>query len=82
MSAMANTTLIVTTVTKLATNPRDADATPGTNSKDHPHGRSCPRRLDTSNEDCPEDRECFCGVGESYDDSYSHSYHDRDRSRH
>nr|GEV14250.1 reverse transcriptase domain-containing protein [Tanacetum cinerariifolium] len=53
-----------------------------TNSKDHPRGRSHPRRLDTSNEDCPEDRERFCGGGESYDDSYSHSYHDRDRSRH
>nr|GEX90357.1 reverse transcriptase domain-containing protein [Tanacetum cinerariifolium] len=38
--------------------------------------------LDTSNEDCPEDRECFRGVGESCDDSYSHSYHDRDHSRH
>nr|GEW27157.1 reverse transcriptase domain-containing protein [Tanacetum cinerariifolium] len=155
MSAMANTTLIVTTVTKPATNPRDADATlrvniqdfceeyyedilpiimdkvrrdkrkevhtrldfeessrekrtreghqrqsvfdrlsetyspsttksrPGrTNSRDHPCGRSHPRRLDTSNEDCPEDRERFRGVGESYDDSYSHSYHDRDRSCH
>nr|GEX91774.1 reverse transcriptase domain-containing protein [Tanacetum cinerariifolium] len=44
--------------------------------------RSRPRRLDTSNEDCPEDRERFCGVKESYDDFYSHSYHDRDRSRH
>nr|GEW81173.1 hypothetical protein [Tanacetum cinerariifolium] len=29
MSAMANTTPLVTTVTKPATNPRDADATPG-----------------------------------------------------
>nr|GEZ46976.1 hypothetical protein [Tanacetum cinerariifolium] len=29
MSAMANTTPIVTTVAKPATNPRDADATPG-----------------------------------------------------
>nr|GEU33276.1 hypothetical protein [Tanacetum cinerariifolium] len=165
MSAMANTTPIVTTVTKPATNPRDADATPRvniqdfceeyyedilpiimdkvrcdkrkevharldfgegskerrtredshhssararttkperlklrdrlrygdrhvldrpgrTNSRDHPRGRSRPRRLDTSNEDCPEDGECFRGVGESYDDSYSQSYHDRDRSRH
>nr|GFD51722.1 hypothetical protein [Tanacetum cinerariifolium] len=51
-------------------------------SRDHPRGRSCPRRLDTSNEDCHEDRECFRGVGESYDDSYSHSYHNRDRSLH
>nr|GEX90174.1 reverse transcriptase domain-containing protein [Tanacetum cinerariifolium] len=38
--------------------------------------------LDASNEDCPEDRDCFRDVGESYDDSYSHSYHDRDRSCH
>nr|GEY24546.1 reverse transcriptase domain-containing protein [Tanacetum cinerariifolium] len=157
---MANTTPIVTTVTKPATNPRDADATPRvniqdfcveyyedilpiimdkvrcdkrkevharldfgegsrerrtredshhsshrrqsafdrlsetyspsttksrpgrTNSRDHPRGRSRPRRLDTSNEDCPEDMERFRGVRESYDDSYSHSYHDRDHSRH
>nr|GEZ40584.1 reverse transcriptase domain-containing protein [Tanacetum cinerariifolium] len=40
------------------------------------------RRLDASNEGCPKDREHFRGVLESYDDSYSHSYHDRDRSRH
>nr|GEV04936.1 hypothetical protein [Tanacetum cinerariifolium] len=53
-----------------------------TNSRDHPRGRSRPRRLDASNEGCPEDRKRFCGVGESYDDSNSHSYHDRDRSRH
>nr|GEU34868.1 hyaluronan/mRNA-binding protein, Stm1 [Tanacetum cinerariifolium] len=53
-----------------------------TNSRDHPRSRSRPRRLDTSNEDCPEDKECFHGVGESYDDSYSHSYHDRDHSCH
>nr|GEY91965.1 reverse transcriptase domain-containing protein [Tanacetum cinerariifolium] len=162
MSAIVNTTPIVTTVTKPATNPRDADATPRVNiqdlyeeyyedilpiimdkvrhdkrkdiharldfgegsrerrtredfnhssararttkperlkvrdrlrygdrhvldrldSRDHPRGRSRPRRLDTSNEDCPEDRERFRGVGESYDDSYSHSYHDGNRSRH
>nr|GEU71979.1 reverse transcriptase domain-containing protein [Tanacetum cinerariifolium] len=160
MSAMANTTHIVTTVTKPATNPRDADGTPRVNiqdfckeyyediipiimdkvrrdkrkkvharldfgegsrekrtredshhsshqrqsafdrlsetyspsttksrpgrknSRDHPRGRSRPRKLDTSNEDCPEDRERFRGVRESYDDSYSHSYHDRDRSSH
>nr|GFA31165.1 hypothetical protein [Tanacetum cinerariifolium] len=30
----------------------------------------------------PKDRDCFHGIEESYDDSYSHSYHDRDRSRH
>nr|GFA13995.1 reverse transcriptase domain-containing protein [Tanacetum cinerariifolium] len=111
---MANTTLLVTTVTKPATNPRDVDATPGltsrisvkniirtsyqllwtkfavtdekrprgTDFRDHPRGRSRPHRLDTSNEDCSEDRERLCGVGESYDDSYSHSYRDRNRSRH
>nr|GEV83663.1 reverse transcriptase domain-containing protein [Tanacetum cinerariifolium] len=95
MSAMANTTLIVTTVTKPTTNPRDADATPRVNIQDFckeyyedilpiimDKGRSRPRRLDTSNENCPEDRERFRGIGESYDDSYSHSYHDRNRSRH
>nr|GEY28167.1 reverse transcriptase domain-containing protein [Tanacetum cinerariifolium] len=137
---MANTTPLVTTVTKPATNPRDVDATPrltsrisvknimrtsyqllwtkfamtnekgsmlghrrqsafdrlsetyspsttksrprGTDFKDHPRGRSRPHKLDTSNEDCPEDRERFCGVEESYDDSYSHFYHDENHSRH
>nr|GEV93514.1 nuclear pore complex protein NUP214 isoform X2 [Tanacetum cinerariifolium] len=54
----------------------------GTDSRDHPRGRSCPHRLDTSNEDCSEDKECFRGVGESYDDSYSHFYRDENRSRH
>nr|GEU55554.1 reverse transcriptase domain-containing protein [Tanacetum cinerariifolium] len=39
-------------------------------------------RLDTSNEDCPKDRERFRSVGESYDDSFSHSYRDGNRSRH
>nr|GEY44924.1 reverse transcriptase domain-containing protein [Tanacetum cinerariifolium] len=156
MSAIANTTLIVATITKSATNPRDVNTTPRVRlwerfprkknqrrfsrlkcqspdykdqrlkvrdrlrygdrhvldrlgqrrqsafnrlsetyspsttksrpgrkkSKDHPRGRSRPRRQDASNEDCPEDRERFRNVGESYDDSYSHSYHDRDRSRH
>nr|GEZ52125.1 reverse transcriptase domain-containing protein [Tanacetum cinerariifolium] len=113
MSAMANTTPLVTTVTKPTTNPRDADATPrvniqdfceeyyedilpiimdkvprdkrkevhasprGTDSRDHPWGRSRPHRLDTSNEDCPEDKERFRGVRESYDDSYSHSYRNK-----
>nr|GEY42222.1 reverse transcriptase domain-containing protein [Tanacetum cinerariifolium] len=54
----------------------------GTDSRDHPHGRNRPHRLHTSNEDCPEDRECFRGVGESYDYYYSHSYRDENRSRH
>nr|GEU33552.1 reverse transcriptase domain-containing protein [Tanacetum cinerariifolium] len=105
MSAMANTTSIVTTVTKPATNPRDADDTPRVNIQDfceeyyedilpiimdkvrrdkrkEVHARSRPHRLDTSNEDCPEDRERFRSVGESYGDSYSHFYHDRNRFRH
>nr|GEW40714.1 reverse transcriptase domain-containing protein [Tanacetum cinerariifolium] len=54
----------------------------GTDSKNYPRGRSRPHRLDTSNEDCPKDRERFCGVEESYDDSYSHSYRGGNRSRH
>nr|GEX22569.1 hypothetical protein [Tanacetum cinerariifolium] len=53
-----------------------------TSSKDHPHGRSCPHMLDTSNKGRPENMERFRSVRESYDDSHSHSYHDRDRSRH
>nr|GEV57150.1 reverse transcriptase domain-containing protein [Tanacetum cinerariifolium] len=134
MRAMANTTPLVTTVTKPVTNPRDADATPRANIQDfceeyyedilpiimdkvrhdkrkevHARldfgessrerrtredsttqviedrvrsGRSRPHRLDTSNEDCPKDRERFRGVKESYDDSFSHSYRDGNRSRH
>nr|GEV48472.1 reverse transcriptase domain-containing protein [Tanacetum cinerariifolium] len=111
MSAVADTTPLVTTVTKPATNPREADATPRVNiqdlceeyyedilpiimdkvyrekqkevhTRDHPRGRSHPHRLDTSNEDCPKHRERFRGVGESYDDSFSHSYRDGNRSRH
>nr|GEW45937.1 reverse transcriptase domain-containing protein [Tanacetum cinerariifolium] len=54
----------------------------GTDFRDHPQGRSRPHRLDTSNEDCQEDRKRHCGVGESYDDSYSHSYRGENRSRH
>nr|GEU79868.1 reverse transcriptase domain-containing protein [Tanacetum cinerariifolium] len=158
MSAMANTTPLVTTVTKPATNPRDADATPrvniqefceeyyedilpiimdkvchdrrkdihtrldfgegprertredshhssararttkpehetyslsttksrpwGTGSRDHPRGRSYPYSLDTSKEDPPKDRERLRDVGESHDDSFSHSFRDGNRSRH
>nr|GEV71873.1 reverse transcriptase domain-containing protein [Tanacetum cinerariifolium] len=140
MSAMANTTPLMTTVTKPATNPRDADATPMVNiqdfckeyyedilpiimekvcrdrrkdvhtrldfgegprekaredshhsrararttklKRDHPRGRSHPHRLDTSKEDRPKDRERFRSVGESYDDFFSHSYRDGNRSRH
>nr|GEY70909.1 reverse transcriptase domain-containing protein [Tanacetum cinerariifolium]GEZ12227.1 reverse transcriptase domain-containing protein [Tanacetum cinerariifolium] len=54
----------------------------GTDSRDHPWGRRRPHRLDTSNEDCSKDMERFRGVGESYDDSFSHSYRDGNRSRH
>nr|GEU64328.1 reverse transcriptase domain-containing protein [Tanacetum cinerariifolium] len=54
----------------------------GTDFMDHPRGRSRPHRLDTSNEDRPKDRERFRSVGESYDDSFSHSYRDGNRSRH
>nr|GEW96214.1 reverse transcriptase domain-containing protein [Tanacetum cinerariifolium] len=63
--------------------PSTTKSRPGrTNFRDHPHGRSHPHRLDASNEGCPEDRERFCGVGESYDDSHSHSYYEIDHSRH
>nr|GEX00866.1 reverse transcriptase domain-containing protein [Tanacetum cinerariifolium]GEY96769.1 reverse transcriptase domain-containing protein [Tanacetum cinerariifolium] len=51
-------------------------------SRDHPRGRSRPHKLDTSKEDHPKNRERFCSVGESYDDSFSHSYRDENRSRH
>nr|GEU95711.1 reverse transcriptase domain-containing protein [Tanacetum cinerariifolium] len=54
-----------------------------TSSKDHPRGRSRPHRLDASDKCRPENKECFCSVGKSYDDSHSsHSYHDKDRSLH
>nr|GEY83680.1 reverse transcriptase domain-containing protein [Tanacetum cinerariifolium] len=153
MSAMANATPLVTTVTKTATNPRDADATPRviiqefceeyyqdilpiildkvrrdrrkdvhtrldfregprerTREDSHHssartrttkpewvkvqdrlrygdrHGSSSGQKpshnLDTSKEDRPKDRERFRSVGESYDDSFSHSYRDENRSRH
>nr|GEU54194.1 reverse transcriptase domain-containing protein [Tanacetum cinerariifolium] len=129
MSVMAKITPLVTTVTKPATNPKDADATPRINiqefceeyyndifpiimdkvcrdrrkdvhtsktyspsttksrprridSRDRSQGRSRPHRLDTSNEDCPKDRKRFRSVGESYDDFFSHSYRDGNRSRH
>nr|GEU58711.1 reverse transcriptase domain-containing protein [Tanacetum cinerariifolium] len=153
MSTMANTTPLMTTVTKPATNLRDADATPRVNIQelcevyyedilpiimdkvrrdrwkdvntrldfgegprektredshhssararttkpervkvqdhlrysdrhDPPRGRSRPHGLDTSKEDRPKDRERFHSVGESYGDSFSHSYHDGNRSRH
>nr|GEV73507.1 reverse transcriptase domain-containing protein [Tanacetum cinerariifolium] len=52
-----------------------------TDSKDPPWGRSRARGLNTSRED-PKDRECFHSIKESYNDSFSHAYHDRNRSRH
>nr|GEV27607.1 reverse transcriptase domain-containing protein [Tanacetum cinerariifolium] len=140
---MANTTPLVTTVTKPATNPRDADTTHGVNiqefceeyyedilpiimnkvrqdrrkdvhtrlnfgegpkerREDSHHssarakttkpereadsrdlrGRNSTHGLNTSREDRPKDRERFHNIGESYDDSFSHSYRDRNRSRH
>nr|GEZ09591.1 reverse transcriptase domain-containing protein [Tanacetum cinerariifolium] len=54
----------------------------GTDSRDPPRGRSHPHGLDTSKEDRPNDRERFRSVRESYDDSFSHSYRDGNRSRH
>nr|GEU58639.1 hypothetical protein [Tanacetum cinerariifolium] len=54
----------------------------GTDSKDHPRGRSRPHSLDTSKEDRPNDKERFHRFKESYDDSFSHSYRDVNRSRH
>nr|GEX64021.1 hypothetical protein [Tanacetum cinerariifolium] len=63
--------------------PSITKSRPGrTNSRDHPRSRSRPYRLDASNEGCPKNREYFCDVGESYDDSYSRSYHDRDHPHH
>nr|GEZ21183.1 reverse transcriptase domain-containing protein [Tanacetum cinerariifolium] len=151
MSAMANTTPLVITVTKPATNLKDADATPRVNIQEfceeyyedilpiimdkvrrdrrkdvhtrldfgegprertredshhssaragttkperlkvqdhlrygdrHVLDRLGHRRLDTSKEDRPKDGERFRSVGESYDDSFSHSYRDGNRSRH
>nr|GEX50923.1 copia protein [Tanacetum cinerariifolium] len=54
----------------------------GADSKDYPRGRSRPHRLDTSKEDHPKDKDCFCSIEESYDDSFSHSYRDGNRSLH
>nr|GEV15225.1 reverse transcriptase domain-containing protein [Tanacetum cinerariifolium] len=53
-----------------------------TYSRDLPRGRSRLHRLDTSNKDCPKNRERFHSVGESYDDSFSHSYPDENCSHH
>nr|GEU59130.1 reverse transcriptase domain-containing protein [Tanacetum cinerariifolium] len=72
--------------------PSTTKSRPGrTSSRDRSRGRSRHHRLDASNGDRPENKECFRGVGESYDNSHSsygteinheYRYHDRDRSRH
>nr|GEX77942.1 reverse transcriptase domain-containing protein [Tanacetum cinerariifolium] len=53
-----------------------------TDSRDPPRGKSRTHGLNTSREDSPKDRERFPSIGESYDDSFSHSYRDGNRSRH
>nr|GFA58832.1 reverse transcriptase domain-containing protein [Tanacetum cinerariifolium] len=53
-----------------------------TDFRDPAQGRNHARDLNTSRDDHPKDRECFRSTGESYDDSFSHSYYDGDRSRH
>nr|GEV82695.1 reverse transcriptase domain-containing protein [Tanacetum cinerariifolium] len=64
--------------------PSTTKSRPGrTSSRDHPYGRSRPHRLGASDKGRPENKERFHSVGKSYNDSHSsHSYHDRDRSRH
>nr|GEX25657.1 reverse transcriptase domain-containing protein [Tanacetum cinerariifolium] len=72
--------------------PSTTKSIPGrTSSRDRSRGRSHPHRLDASNGDRPVNKECFRGIGESYDNSHSsygtrinhrYRYHDRDRSRH
>nr|GEY12119.1 reverse transcriptase domain-containing protein [Tanacetum cinerariifolium] len=62
-----------------------------TSFRDRSRGRSRPHRRDSSNGDRPENKDCFRGVGESYNNSHSfyetginhgYRYHDRDRSCH
>nr|GEV79067.1 hypothetical protein [Tanacetum cinerariifolium] len=63
--------------------PRTTKSRPHeTDPRDPPRGRSRTRGLNTSRGDHPKDRERFRSVGESYDDSFSHSYRDGNRSRH
>nr|GEV76813.1 ribonuclease H-like domain-containing protein [Tanacetum cinerariifolium] len=63
--------------------PSTTKSLPGeTGSRDPPRGRSRTHGLNTSREDRPKDRERFRSIGESYDDSFSHSYRDGNRSRH
>nr|GEX08848.1 reverse transcriptase domain-containing protein [Tanacetum cinerariifolium] len=53
-----------------------------TDSRDPPQGRGRPYGLDTSKEDRPKDKERFRSVGKSYDDSFSYSYRNGNRSHH
>nr|GEX38927.1 reverse transcriptase domain-containing protein [Tanacetum cinerariifolium] len=51
-------------------------------SRDTLRGRNSTHGLNTSRVDCLKDRERFRGIRESYDDSFSHSCRDGNRSRH
>nr|GEW74007.1 reverse transcriptase domain-containing protein [Tanacetum cinerariifolium] len=87
MNAMANTTPIVTTVTKPAANPRDTDATPRVNIQDF-----CEEYYeDILTIVMDKSKDCFRSVGESYDNSHpsfgmginhGYRYRDKDRSHH
>nr|GFB75300.1 hypothetical protein [Tanacetum cinerariifolium] len=46
------------------------------------HRRESTHGLNTSREDRPKDKERFRNIGESYDDSFSRSYRDGNRSHH
>nr|GEY62803.1 reverse transcriptase domain-containing protein [Tanacetum cinerariifolium] len=87
MNAMANTTHIVTTVTKPAANPRDTNATPRVNIQDF-----CEEYYeDILTIVMDKSKDCFRSIGESYDNSHpsfgmginhGYRYRDKDRSRH
>nr|GEV76613.1 reverse transcriptase domain-containing protein [Tanacetum cinerariifolium] len=72
--------------------PSTTKSRPGrTSSRDSSRGRSRPHRRDAFNGYHPKSKECFCGVGELYDNYHSsyrtkinhgYRYHDRDCSRH
>nr|GEW34843.1 reverse transcriptase domain-containing protein [Tanacetum cinerariifolium] len=53
-----------------------------TNSRDSSRSRGYTRTLSVSRDDRHKDRECLCGTGESYGDSFSHSYRDGSDHRH
>nr|GEY09465.1 reverse transcriptase domain-containing protein [Tanacetum cinerariifolium] len=53
-----------------------------TESRYPPRGRSRARALNASRDDHPKDRERFCSAGESYGDSFSHSYRDGGHAHH